>query len=372
MSVNILAVVVAAVAVFLASGGWYAVFGNQLKALRTGVAVSRPPALQAAVELLRNLVVAGVVAGLVARLELGNWTGAALLTVNGVPFVMAATNADERPRAFSLLPAMIALFTFAGSLVAGLLPGALADWLSTTLDDAAPYRAALWLAPLGFALAGLHFAALRPVTVTSKQAGMEPRTAVPMREFVVYTLIIFFAACREGAVRNFFNLYLDRQLHVPSAQIGAVMGFAQLLPVAIALITPLILVRLGTGMTLAAATVFSALCIATMGLVPHWFVAAAMLMAVLGMSAVAGPAQNLFSQEIVSPRWRTTTSALSTVGMASGWATVAAMGGYAIAAVGFSAFFLLCATLSLTSALVVLVYVRRTTAARATAVVAVD
>ena len=51
-------------------------FGNQLKALSTGVEVSRPPALQAAVELLRNLVVAAVVAGLVARLELDNWTGA--------------------------------------------------------------------------------------------------------------------------------------------------------------------------------------------------------------------------------------------------------------------------------------------------------
>lgn len=150
------------------------------------------------------------------------------------------------------------------------------------------------------------------------------------------------------------------------------MGFAQLLPVAIALITPLILMRLGTGMTLAAATVFSALCIATIGLIPHWFVAAAMLMAVLGMNAVAGPSRDLFSQEIVSPRWRTTTSALSTVGMASGWAAVAAVGGYAVAAVGFSAFFLLCATLSLTSAMVVLVYVRRTNATQATAVVAVD
>jgi Protein of unknown function (DUF1761) len=76
VSVNILAVVAAAVAAFLASGGWYAVFGDQLKAPTTGVEVSRPPALQAAVELLRNVVVAAVVAGLVARLELDNWTGA--------------------------------------------------------------------------------------------------------------------------------------------------------------------------------------------------------------------------------------------------------------------------------------------------------
>ena len=79
VSVNILAVVVAAVAAFVASGAWYAVFGNQLKALSTGVEVRRPPALQAAVELLRNLVVAAVVAGLAARLELGNWASAVLL-----------------------------------------------------------------------------------------------------------------------------------------------------------------------------------------------------------------------------------------------------------------------------------------------------
>ena len=66
-------------AAFVASGGWYAVFGNQFKALSTGVEVSRPPALQAAVELIRNLVVAAVVAGLAAGLDVGNWAGAVLL-----------------------------------------------------------------------------------------------------------------------------------------------------------------------------------------------------------------------------------------------------------------------------------------------------
>lgn len=79
VSVNMLAVLVAAVAGFVASGGWYAVFGNRLAALSTGGEVSRPPALQATVELLRNLVVAAVVAGLAAGLELGSWAGAVLL-----------------------------------------------------------------------------------------------------------------------------------------------------------------------------------------------------------------------------------------------------------------------------------------------------
>jgi MFS family permease len=152
------------------------------------------------------------------------WIGAALLTVNGVPFVMAATNAAERKHAFSLQQALMALLTFTGSLVAGALPGLLAGWMGTTLDDPAPYRLTLWLAPLTFALAGSLFWAMRPVVVQADEDDHRQRSAAPLGLFIFFTVMVFLMSIGEGAVRNFFNLYLDRELHVATAQIGAAMG----------------------------------------------------------------------------------------------------------------------------------------------------
>ncbi len=86
-----------------------------------------------------------------------------------------------------------------------------------------------------------------------------------------------------------------------------------------------------------------------MGLVPHWLVATAGLMGIQGAISVVGPARSLFSQEIVSARWRTTTAALVTVGLALGWAAAAAFGGYAIAVMGFRAFFLASSMLTLST-----------------------
>ena len=76
------------------------------------------------------------------------------------------------------------------------------------------------------------------------------------------------------------------------------------------------------------------------------------------MLAVNGPARNIFSQEIVLPRWRTTTSAIGTIGLALGWASTAAVGGYMIARAGFSGLFFLGAVLAFVAAILLLGYVR--------------
>lgn len=292
------------------------------------------------------------------------WVGAALLTVNSVPFLMAATSSGERGYAFSLQAALTALITIVGSLVAGWLPGVLAVWMDTTLDgspmSAAPYRLALWLAPASFVLAALFFGAMRPVEIAVTKEGSAQRSGAPIALFLFFTVMVFLAACGEGAVRSFFTLYLDGELHVATAQIGAAMGLAQMLPVFMALLTPLLMARLGTGMTLAAATVACALSITLIGVVSQWMIATVALMGLQATIAVINPTRNLFSQEIVSARWGTTTSALATIGVALGWAVAAALGGYAIAAVGYRVFFLACSSLVMASALLLLLYLWRT------------
>jgi Protein of unknown function (DUF1761) len=78
--VSYLAIAVAAVAAFAQSSVWYTVFGGQLMELRHGhpdaVEEDRPPAWKMLAELARSLVVAAVLAGLAAQLEIVGWVSA--------------------------------------------------------------------------------------------------------------------------------------------------------------------------------------------------------------------------------------------------------------------------------------------------------
>ena len=77
---NYLAILVAAVAAVIVSTIYYSAFGSQLAALNDAYAdQQRPPAWKVGVELVRSLVLAAVVAGLVERTDTDGWGGALLL-----------------------------------------------------------------------------------------------------------------------------------------------------------------------------------------------------------------------------------------------------------------------------------------------------
>jgi hypothetical protein len=77
---DILPVLVSAVAAFLLSGVWYAVFGGRLATLHEAYAhPTRSQATTAVVELARNLVLALVTAGIADGMDVGGVTGGLLL-----------------------------------------------------------------------------------------------------------------------------------------------------------------------------------------------------------------------------------------------------------------------------------------------------
>lgn len=105
---NLLAVAVAAVAAFVASGAYYAALGSRLAQLSPVYAgPGRPAAATAAVELVRNVVLALVVAGLtgsglpVVGLALALWIGFPAVLLAGsvfherVPVALAAIHAGD-------------------------------------------------------------------------------------------------------------------------------------------------------------------------------------------------------------------------------------------------------------------------------------
>jgi predicted MFS family arabinose efflux permease len=78
----------------------------------------------------------------------------------------------------------------------------------------------------------------------------------------------------------------------------------------------------------------------------------------LSLATINATGRSVFSQEIVRPRWRTTTSAIVTIGLAAGWSLSAAVGGYVVNFVGYSGLFYAGAGLLFAAAAMLLGYWR--------------
>jgi hypothetical protein len=89
--VELLAVLAATVAAFVSAGAYYAVLGEQLATVSEAAAAAEQPPWTFAVELVRCLVLATVVAGLASRGEVDEWTGGLVLALAlwiGFPLVL--------------------------------------------------------------------------------------------------------------------------------------------------------------------------------------------------------------------------------------------------------------------------------------------
>jgi len=223
------------------------------------------------------------------------WLGAALLTVNSIPFLLHASGAGERNHAFAAQGAVIALFGFVGSLVAGFLPGIFSVWSGQSLDQPAPYWYPLWLVPLAHLVCIAVWAGAQPVHLV-KDSGSVESAPMPIGLFVFLGVVVFLQTAGEGSVRAFFNVYLDKALQMPTAQIGVIFGVGQLLPVIVSLVTPLLLARWGAPRVLALTSVGAGLVSLPLALFQHWIPATLGFVGLMSMLAINAPTRSIFSQ----------------------------------------------------------------------------
>jgi hypothetical protein len=292
------------------------------------------------------------------------WIGAAMVTVSTVPYALAVVDEPGRDAVFPVQSAVVALMTFVGSLAAGALPGLLVAWTGGSLAEPGPYRTALLLVPLLFLTCVPVLAGARQAKLIETHAQGVQQVGRPIGLFVVLGAIVFLQNAAEGPVRAFFNVYLDLGLGVPAAVIGVIIGVAQLLPFAAALLTVRLLARWGAALTLTLGSAGMAVAYVPLATIALWGTAALGFMGIMAAAAVNGPARSVFSQEMVAPRWRTTTSAILTIGMALGWASTAAAGGFLIGAAGFQGLFALSACLAAGAAVLAWGYSRASLRAR--------
>ncbi|MFN8466026.1 MAG: MFS transporter [Caldilineaceae bacterium] len=286
--------------------------------------------------------------------------GVAIITVSIPAYLMALTGERERKHAFGLFAALIPTAAFLGSLLAGVLPGFWARQMGVTLDAAAPYKLALWAGPILCWLAMLPLLRADPGRVTGQAGSGAADERAPIRLLVFWGVMVFLAAIGEGAVRTFYNVFLDGQLAVPPATIGLVMGIGQLLPIAAALALPLLLTRWGTGNTLLVMMLASGVCLVPLAMTGQLWVAASAYMAIMAAIACLGTSRDLFGQELVIPRWRTSSQGVAMIGMSLGWAAAGVIGGVLIDAAGFSVLFLAGALAAFLAAGLLFGYLRRT------------
>jgi MFS family permease len=274
-----------------------------------------------------------------------SWAGGAFFVVNATPFLMSITTLTTCNHAFALQGSATSFFALLGSLVGGVVPTRLAVPLGATLDQPGPYQAALWIMPLACGLATLVLLLTRRALPADSRAAA-PAAAQPAPGSAGRGLLLFIGllllcqAMGEGVVRAFFNVYLDVGLHVPTAQIGTIFSVAQMLPIVAALVTPLVIARLGKTVTMSLAMAGIAAGLLLLALNTGVILTSVGYLAVLALAAILGPTLTLFNQEAAPAAWRTTVAAVSTLGFALGSSLAALAGGYVVANLGFAALFL--------------------------------
>jgi MFS family permease len=287
------------------------------------------------------------------------WLGGALYLVNSNPFLMGATGPEERNHVFSVWSALGPLAGFAGSLVGGLLPGFFAARLDTPLDYPGPYRYPLMIAAALFIPAVLVLLATHKVSGgQTKETVIEAGTA-PLGLIALMAAVVLLGLAGQGAANIFFNVYLDAGLDVPTAQIGALLGFGRLLAVPAALATPLLVARWGKGRTSLLGIAGITLSLLPLALVPHWGAAWVGLMGVTAMFSIRDPALNVYMMEMMTPGWRSAMSGAAVMAVGLSYSAISLGGGYIITALGYRTLFLTGAGLTAAGALLFWAYFLR-------------
>lgn len=305
-------------------------------------------------------------AGLMVAYILLN-VGLSCYFVNSVPYLMNITGSDERTAAFSVQSALISLAAFAGSLIAGFLPGYFALLFGHTLDQPAPYRYPLWLASILFTAGIWAIAAGRPATV---QPANSPAVTVELPAVSgrsiwgligALTLIRLLLISGSAVAMIFFNVYMDAGLSVPTAQIGIAISIGRLSAVPAALLTPLLAARMGNARVTVLASLGVVLCLLPLALAPVWYAATLGYIGAIAMSSVRYPAFMVYTMEIVPARFRSVVAGASEMAAGLSFALLALAGGYIILAGGYGPLFLTGSALNLlgTGSLVIFLYARR-------------
>jgi predicted MFS family arabinose efflux permease len=291
---------------------------------------------------------------------------------------MATTAPAQRTNAFSVQSAMYAVAGFAGSMLGGGLPGVIAALTGETLAQPAPYRWTLLLIPLLLLLPlrmqwrmrepDAHALVDDDPAAAAAHAALAPRRplpSLPSTGRAVFYLIALFSLVRflqvggVGAATTFFNVYMDRELHVATGTIGLFQAVAKLLGVPIALAVPALARRYGNVALVLVASTLVGLSLLPMAWVPIWWVAGLSYIGIWICTPVRYTAYTVFAMERTPPGVRGTMNGAQEMLAGLSFAVIAFAGGFVINRFGYAPLFTAGALLTLIGVWLLAEFVRR-------------
>lgn len=303
-------------------------------------------------------------AGIIA-MRLLSGIGFSLYMVNAYPYLVAATDARDRPYAFAMLAAIPPVAGFAGSVISGALPAWIAAGLG--LETANPLPFAVVLVFAGAILLPTPWIIARTRDLAPPKARRNRtsrRRGARDADGAIYLLIFFLGVTAllrmagEGAARSFFNVYLELDLGASTSRIGLLLAFGQLAAGPAALCAPALAARAGKMPVIVVTTAITAASLVIMALVPHWAAAGIGYTLVIGMRSITQSVSSVVHMEIVPASWRGVTSGVVAMSMGLGFTSMSLGGGYLIPALGFPGLYLLAAAITAVSAVIFWRYFR--------------
>lgn len=174
--------------------------------------------------------------------------------------------------------------------------------------------------------------------------------SVIMTAIAMMGVVRMFQVSGLAATTSFFNVYLDRSLAVPTAQIGTIAAFGRLLAAPAALATPFLTRRFGNFWTVIISTLMTAVAILPMALVHHWAAAGLTLVGVVALSSIRYSSSLVYFLELVPPERRATVSGVTEMAAGVSFTLITFAGGYIITLFGYQQLFILGACMSLIGA----------------------
>jgi MFS family permease len=160
-----------------------------------------------------------------------------------------------------------------------------------------------------------------------------------------------------GVAITFFNVYLDSDLGVATAQIGIIAASARLFAVPMALLGPSLSRRLGFGETAVLASTFAGL-----SMLPLAFgnvaVAGVGFIGVMSFTSMRYPAFYVYMMERTPERLRSIMNGANEMAAGLSFAAVSLIAGYVIVRSGYPAAFLMGGAITLFGTAIFAVYVR--------------
>jgi MFS family permease len=202
-----------------------------------------------------------------------------------LPTVAGLTTEENRASAFSLIFSVSIGTSALGGVVCGYLP----DWLKMAGYSLQAGEIKRWILIVSCGIAALGLIPLMALKLPKPQPAADEEQPARRPRWKIHPFLLRFLPCMAlwtavlASFTPFANVYLSRDLHIPLSRIGIIFSVAQIVQLAMGLLTPIVFRRLGLVPGIVATQIATAAALAWLGVTQDARLAVALY---LGFSAL--------------------------------------------------------------------------------------